>query len=134
MSHGLELLALRSAIKGNCAFGRQVRRRFDIDAQHACEVMKVARAYGTRPEIFTRLSWNALVLLSSQAMPASVRQNLEARILAGESIGGPDIHRARQAHAVRKEGANPFLPEAGWPAGGCNGCAPDGRIASITPA
>jgi hypothetical protein len=28
-------------------------------------------------------------------MPAPVRQDLEARILAGESIGGPDIVRAR---------------------------------------
>ncbi len=92
---GLELLALRSTIKGNCAFGRQVRRQFDVDGQHACEVMKVARAYGTRPEIFTRLSWNALVLLSSPTMPAPVRQDLEARILAGQSIGAPDIVRAR---------------------------------------
>ena len=55
----------------------------------------MARAYGTRPEIFTRLSWNALVLLSSPTMPAPVRQDLEARILAGQSIGAPDIVRAR---------------------------------------
>jgi hypothetical protein len=93
---GLELLALRSSIKGNCAFGRQVRRRFDIDGQHACEVMKVARAYGTWPEIFTRLSWNALLMLASPTMPSAVRQELEARILAGESISGPDIVSARE--------------------------------------
>jgi hypothetical protein len=43
---GLKLLALRSTIKSNYAFGRQVRRQFDIDGQHACEVMKEARIYG----------------------------------------------------------------------------------------
>jgi hypothetical protein len=91
----MELIALRATIKSNCAFGRQVRRRFDIDGQHACETMKVARAYGTRPEIFTRLSWNALVMLASPSMPAAVRQDLEARILAGEPIGAPQIRRAR---------------------------------------
>jgi hypothetical protein len=76
---GLELLALRSTIKGNCAFGRQVRRRFDIDGQHACETMKVARAYGTRPEIFTLLSWNALVMLASPTIPPAVRQDVRIR-------------------------------------------------------
>jgi hypothetical protein len=34
---GLHLLALRSAIKSNYAFGRAVRRQIDIDGQHARE-------------------------------------------------------------------------------------------------
>jgi hypothetical protein len=38
-------------------------------------------------------------MLSSPTMPAPVRQDLEARIMAGESIRGPDIDRARQAAA-----------------------------------
>jgi len=37
---GMKLLALRATIKGNCAFGRAVRRQFDIDAQDAAEMMK----------------------------------------------------------------------------------------------
>jgi hypothetical protein len=57
--------------------------------------MKVARIYGERRDIYSRLSWNALALLSSRTMPPTVRQDLEARILAGESIGGPAIVRAR---------------------------------------
>jgi hypothetical protein len=32
-------------IASNKEFGRQVRRRFDIDAQHAGEAMKVAQAF-----------------------------------------------------------------------------------------
>jgi hypothetical protein len=35
------------------------------------------------------------LLLSSPTMPPRVRQDLEARILAGEFVGGPDIVRAR---------------------------------------
>jgi hypothetical protein len=92
---GMKLLALRATIKGNCAFGRAVRREFDIDAQDAAEMMKVARAYGSRPEIFTRLSWVALVTLSSPALPVAAREALESRIRAGEAIGAPEIRAAR---------------------------------------
>ena len=92
---GMELIALRATIKSNCAFGRQVRRRFEIDAQHSCEVMKVARAYGAKPGIYQRMSWEALLKLSSPTMPAPVRLRLEARILAGEKIVASDIVRAR---------------------------------------
>jgi hypothetical protein len=95
-------VALRAQVKSNRAFGRAVRAQFDIDAQHAVECAAAARAYGTRPEIFGKLSWDALVVLSSSTMPALVRQALEARILAGERIGGPQIRRARRAHAQRR--------------------------------
>lgn len=91
---GLELLALRSALKSNYAFGRAVRRQFDIDNQHAGEVMKVARVYGARSEIYTRLSWNALLHLASRTLPAATREALERRIVAGEHIGAPEIRRA----------------------------------------
>jgi len=103
---GLELLALRATVKSNYAFGRQVRHRFDIDGQHACEVMKVARAYGTRPEIFTRLSWNALLHLASPALPAPAREVLERRIAAGEKIGAPEIRAARGARKAGKRQAD----------------------------
>lgn len=47
--------------------------------QHACEVMKVARVYGARPEIYSRASWNALLHLASPG------------------IGAPEIRAARGA-------------------------------------
>jgi hypothetical protein len=96
----LKLVELRSRINGILAFGRAVRAQFDIDAMHAVECARVAKAYGERPDIYRRLSWNALVLLSSPTLPLSVPQDLEARILAGESVGGPDIVRARGAHKM----------------------------------
>jgi len=93
----LKLVALRADLKSNRAFGRAVRAQFDIDTMHAVECARGARAYSERPDIYRRLSWNALVLLSSPTIPAPVRQDLEARILVGESIGGLDILRSRGA-------------------------------------
>ena len=62
----------------------------------------VARVYADKPLIYRRLSWKAVRDLASPTMPASVRQDIEARILAGERIGGPKIRRARLAHAQRR--------------------------------
>ncbi len=88
---GLELLKLRSAIKSNREYGRQVRIQFDAESKLAVDALKVARVYGARPGIYTRLSWNALVTLASPALPAAAREALEARICAGERIGAPEI-------------------------------------------
>ena len=107
---GLELLALRATIKSNCAFGRQVRRQFDVEGQRAGEVMKVARAYRTRPEIFTRLSWIALLTLAWPSMPPAVRQGLEARTywLAGPSSpptsAGPAGEDVPSAQPISRRG------------------------------
>jgi hypothetical protein len=56
--------------------------------------------YGARPEVVTRLSWNALLHLASPAIPTAAREKLEARILAGKRIGAPQIRAARLAHAA----------------------------------
>jgi hypothetical protein len=99
---GRELLELKAKTKSNREFGRERRRLFDIDGQHACEVMKVARVYGGRPEIYSRLSWNALLHLASRALSAPAREVLEHRIVAGEHIGGPEIRAARGALKARR--------------------------------
>jgi hypothetical protein len=94
---GLELLKLRSAIKSNREYGRQVRQQFDIETRLAVNALKVARVYGARPEIYTRLSWNALVTLASPSLPAAVRDALERRIITGEHVGAPEIRATRGA-------------------------------------
>jgi hypothetical protein len=104
---GNQLLALRAATASNARFGRLVRKQFDVDGQQACELMKVARAYGAKPEIYQRLSWEGLIQLASPTMPAPVRQRLEARILAGEKIVASDIVRARE---TLKNGRPPRRP------------------------
>ena len=64
--------------------------------------MKVALVYGARPEIYSLLSWNALVPLASPALPAAAREAIERQILAGAKIGGPDVRAAREAHNAGK--------------------------------
>jgi hypothetical protein len=93
---GLELLTLRARISCNKRFGKELRRLLPgIDPINATESMKVARAYGTRPEIYRRLSWIALFELSSPKMSPSVRKAFEADILAGKTVTAKMIRKAR---------------------------------------
>ena len=92
---GIDLLALRAATLSNSRFGRELRARFDVDQKHASQVMRVARLYATRPEIYRAVSWVTLVELSSPKMSQSVRQAIEVKILAGQSVSAPEIRRAR---------------------------------------
>ena len=94
---GLELLALRSATANNREYGRQVRRQFNVEPKLAVNALQVAKLYGTRPEIFSRMSWNALVRLASPTLPGAIREELEARIVAGARVGAPEICTARGA-------------------------------------
>jgi hypothetical protein len=100
---GRKLVALRSRIKSNRAYGRAVRAQFDVDTMLGVECARVARAYGERPEVYRRLSWEGLIQLSSPTLPSSLRQDLERRILAGERISGPDIIRARNGRPRRAQ-------------------------------
>ena len=96
ISIGSELLAIRASIPGNTEFGRHVRGRFPgVDQILASDCMRVARLYASRPEIWRVLSWITLIELSSPKMSPSVRQAIEAQILAGESVTAPQIRRAR---------------------------------------
>jgi hypothetical protein len=57
----------------------------------------MSRFFGAKPEVYTKLSWNALVHLASPTLPAAARDALESRIIAGERIGAPEIREARGA-------------------------------------
>jgi len=92
---GAALLGMRAAIPGNAAFGRQARSRFDVDQKHASSVMRVARLYSDRPEIYRAASWRTLVALASPTMSPAVRRAFEAKVLAGEPVTAPRIRRAR---------------------------------------
>jgi hypothetical protein len=109
---GLDLLKLRSAIKNNREYGRQVRRQFDVETKLASQALQVAKTYGGRPDIFTRLSWNALVHLASPALSAATREALERRIIAGEKIGASDIRAARGARKAGKTRCQAERPAA----------------------
>ena len=95
---GRKLAALRDATPNNRRFGRAVRERFNLhDAQEVGGMMRVARLYGERPEIFRNVSWHALTELASSATSEAAK--FEARILAGERVNGAEIIRARSHSA-----------------------------------
>jgi hypothetical protein len=72
-----------------------VRKRFDIDQVSATQAMRVARflwwAVGNH---FPAVMGCALEL-ASPSLPALIRRELEARIIAGECVGASEIRRAR---------------------------------------
>jgi hypothetical protein len=108
---GSELLALK-ATAGWRQFGRQAHAQFGIEPLAIASLTSVARLYANRPEITSRLSWNALTELSSRSLPASIRQDIEARILAGYRVVATDITKARQAHRRTIKGRWRDKPQA----------------------
>ncbi|MBR0696733.1 hypothetical protein [Bradyrhizobium lablabi] len=93
---GEQLAAIRDTEPNNRRFGRIVRQQFDIHCgTEAAELARVARVYGSRPEIYRAVSWQALVQLSSPSTPESVREKIESRILEGERVSGAEVIRAR---------------------------------------
>ena len=99
---GRKLAALRESTPSNQIFGRTVRQRYDLhDAMEVAEMMRVARLYGERPEIFCNASWHALAELASSATSEEQRRQFEASILAGERVDGAGIIRGRATIEVR---------------------------------
>jgi hypothetical protein len=64
---GRRLAELRDSMPSNRKFGVAVRKLGHDDPLHVAEVMRVARRYGDRPEIFSNVSWHALTELASSA-------------------------------------------------------------------
>ncbi|WFU26324.1 hypothetical protein QA649_08980 [Bradyrhizobium sp. CB1717] len=83
---GRKLLALREQTPNNRKFGELARAKCDLDASRISDLMRVARYYGERDEITCRLSWRALVALSSSALPETARNDLERRVASGERV------------------------------------------------
>jgi hypothetical protein len=83
-----------SATPGNSHFGRLARPR-DVDQLRASRAMRVARVYATRPKIYSAASWITVVEWSSPKMSPLVRQALDAKMAAGQSVRAPEIRRAR---------------------------------------
>jgi len=81
---GIDLIALRNVAGSNREFSRMARRTYGLDPVKAALHARVARAYGDRRDITSRLNWAALI-----------RQGFEERVLAGERVVANDIRRAR---------------------------------------
>ena len=61
----------------------------------------VARRYGDRPEIFSKVGWRVLKELASSVKPEAYRREYEAKILAGERVNGKEIISAREVSRCR---------------------------------
>jgi len=81
---GIDLIAPRNVAGSNREFSRIARRTYGLDPVKAALHARVARAYGDRRDITSRLNWAALI-----------RQGFEERVLAGERVAANDIRRAR---------------------------------------
>jgi hypothetical protein len=93
---GLKLLELKARSRRSNDFSELRRKHFpDVDQKLATAATSVARMYDGRPEIYRRLSWQALVRLSAPSLPAQLRQEFEARILAGGRVTCAELERAR---------------------------------------
>jgi hypothetical protein len=93
---GRKLAALREVTPNNKRFGRAVRDKFDLhNSLEVAEMMRVARRYAHRPEIYRATGWRVLEQLASTKTSDEMRDQFEARILAGERVNGSEIIRAR---------------------------------------
>jgi len=102
IAFGQELVKLKAGSRRNDDHGQLRRKHFpDIELQLATEAAGVARMYGGRLEIYRRLSWPALIMLSSLSLPVRRREQFERRILAGEDVNGPKISRCPRDVAER---------------------------------
>jgi len=90
---GVDLIALRNAAGSNREFSRMARRAYDIDPARAALYARVARAYGDRRDVTSRLNWKALVALATASEP--VRLEFEERIVRGERVNAADIKLRR---------------------------------------
>ena len=79
----------------NRKFGAAVRKLGHDDPLQVAEVMRVARLYGARPEIFRNVGWRTLRDLASSVTSESQRKKFEALVLAGKRVSGAEIIRAR---------------------------------------
>jgi hypothetical protein len=92
---GKALLELRSQAITNAEFGMLRRQSFpDVDAQTVSALMLVARAFGDKPKIYQRLSWQAICELASPSPSPARRRAFELLVQARENITGPQIKRA----------------------------------------
>jgi hypothetical protein len=100
MEMGRQLIALRDLTPNNRAFGRLRTNQFDVDTVAAAEMMRVARLYGDRPEIYRKVRWAVLVELASSVLSESCRQEFERRIVAGVTVRANEVAAARMPRKI----------------------------------
>jgi hypothetical protein len=106
MNLAKRLLAFREVAPDNKTFSPLRARQFpDIDAQHASQLMLVARVYGDRPDLW-KASWSTLYALASPSLPDAKRHAFERVLAAGGHVGANDIRAACARRQRRRRAAS----------------------------
>jgi hypothetical protein len=93
---GVKLLELKAKSRRNNDFSELRKRHFgDVEPKLAMQATSVAKVYGAKPEIYRRVSWQALVELSAPSLSAAARLRFESAVIEGKEITGIQIKRAR---------------------------------------
>ena len=93
---GLKLLELKAKSRRNNDFGQLRKKHFGgVEPKLAMQATSVAKVYGAKPEIYRRVSWQALVELSAPSLSAAARLRFESAVIEGKEITGIQIKRAR---------------------------------------
>lgn len=103
-------LALGTALIGPDVTAACERYNVDPAMLTAQRAVAVAKLYGDRPEITSRVSWSTLCELSRPSLPRDLRRKFEAAIISGQTVRAPQIERARRAHAHRRQADRPGAP------------------------
>ncbi|MGY2905731.1 hypothetical protein [Bradyrhizobium sp. URHC0002] len=96
---GRRLAELRDTMPSNRKFGAAVRKLGHDNPLEVAEMARVARRYGDRTEIYSKVGWRVLKEMASTATSETQRRKFEDRIIAGERVTGAEIIRARSHSA-----------------------------------
>ncbi|MGM5025719.1 hypothetical protein AB8B02_05795 [Tardiphaga sp. 862_B3_N4_1] len=95
IEQGLELLKVKGP-HSTSPITRAAADRFGLHPNECGQVLSAARLYGDRIWLVEKLSRDALFTLSAPSTPLAVRDAVERRLRAGETIRAPEIQRLRR--------------------------------------
>jgi hypothetical protein len=100
-----DLLEVKNAL-GHGLFTQWLAQTFPFTERTAQRWMSAAERYGAKSEVTSVLKSEVLLLLAAPSTPEEVRQEIEARAIAGERITVAEVERLkREANAAREAAA-----------------------------
>ncbi len=105
IENGRDLLEVKKAL-GHGLFTEWLAQTFPFTERTAQRWMNAAEQYGAKSEVTSVLKSEVLLLLAAPSMPEEVRDEIEARAVAGERITVAEVeHLKREAKAAREAAA-----------------------------
>jgi hypothetical protein len=105
IENGRDLLEVKNAL-GHGLFAQWLAQTFPFTERTAQRWMNAAEQYGAKSEVTSVLKSEVLLLLAAPSTPEDVREEIEARAVAGERITVAEVERLkREAKAARETAA-----------------------------